>query len=352
MNVSENSAFVRTELRPVCRVCGTPGVTVYDNLQDRLFGVAEIWSMKKCENSQCGAHWLDPAPIEEDLGKLYTSYYTHIDLANQGTPGALRRFKRRVAAAYLFRRYRVGNPPTSFWDNVGAALLRLNPVWCANLDFSVFYVPLQTGGRLLKVGCGSGTMLARMAGYGWDVTGLDFDERAVANARAKGLEVHHGSLAQQRYSEHTFDAVVMSHVIEHVAEPEALLRECLRILKPGGKLVVVTPNVSGRMHAKYRKNWLHLDPPRHLFLFSPTALATLVDKAGYRDVTVSTTVRDAAGLWRASRSLAWRGVFDMGRPATGLERIASEIAGLFFGYAHRMSGVGGDELVAVAKRKD
>lgn len=351
MSVSENSAIVRTEPRPVCRVCRTPGVAVYDNLQDRLFGVPGVWSMKKCGNPRCGAHWLDPVPIEEDLGKLYARYYTHTDRAIPGTPGALHRFKRRVAAAYLFRRYRVGNHPASFWDEVGAALLRLNPVWCANLDFSVFYLPSQTGGRLLEVGCGSGTMLATMAGYGWDVTGLDFDERAVANARAKGLEVHHGGLAQQRYSEHMFDAVVMSHVIEHVAEPEALLRECLRILKPGGKLVVITPNVSGRMHAMYRGNWLHLDPPRHLFLFSPTALATLVDKAGFRDVAVSTTVRDAAGLWRASRSLARRGVFDMGRPATRLERIASEIAGLFFGYAHRMTTAGGDELVAVAKRK-
>ena len=68
------------------------------------------------------------------------------------------------------------------------------------------------------------------------------DPKAVEAARRRGLDVRLGSVEQQAYASDTFDAVVMSHVIEHVPDPRGLIRECRRILKQGGHFVCITPN--------------------------------------------------------------------------------------------------------------
>ena len=73
---------------------------------------------------------------------------------------------------------------------------------------------------------------------------MDFDEKSVRNARSKGLNVHYGDLLAQKFESGIFDAVVMSHLIEHVPSPLSVLQESYRVLKPGGVLVVLTPNTA------------------------------------------------------------------------------------------------------------
>lgn len=107
---------------------------------------------------------------------------------------------------------------------------------------------------------------------GWHVEGLDLDPTAVKVASSRGLAIHLGSLKEQNFPDQSFDPVVSSHVIEHVHDPVGLLGECRRILRPDGKLVIITPNIASWGHAWFRSNWLALDPPRHLHLFKATSL--------------------------------------------------------------------------------
>jgi 2-polyprenyl-3-methyl-5-hydroxy-6-metoxy-1,4-benzoquinol methylase len=103
---------------------------------------------------------------------------------------------------------------------------------------------------------------------GWKVEGLDFDEQAVRRARnIYRLNVKQGTLEEARYPDHSFDAVTLRHVIEHLADPLKTLRECLRVLRPGGTLVVVTPNSESLGHGLTHEYWRGLEVPRHLEYF-------------------------------------------------------------------------------------
>jgi len=74
-----------------------------------------------------------------------------------------------------------------------------------------------------------------------------------------------------------------------------LIRECFRLLKPGGILSIVTPNSQSFGHSAFKNDWRGLEPPRHLYIYSPTALERLALLAGFHDYTIVTTAINAAG---------------------------------------------------------
>jgi SAM-dependent methyltransferase len=112
----------------------------------------------------------------------------------------------------------------------------------------------------------------------------------VTVARANGLDVRCGSLEEQGYTSESFDAIHLCHVIEHVPDPQGLLAECARLLRPGGKLVIFTPNISSLSHRIFRQDWRGLEPPRHLQVFSPGAMQKMFDGSAFTSVSVETHV--------------------------------------------------------------
>ena len=88
-----------------------------------------------------------------------------------------------------------------------------------------------------------------------------------------------------------------------------IARECRRILKPQGKLVVVTPNLASQGHHAFREAWVHLDPPRHLYLFSPVTLRDCCERVGLQVETLRTSARTAAWVWAASDTIRRKGSF-------------------------------------------
>jgi hypothetical protein len=65
---------IRSRPFPECSLCGTRGEPLYAGLTDRLFGAPGEWNLKCCSNSGCGLIWLDPMPLEDDIGKAYENY--------------------------------------------------------------------------------------------------------------------------------------------------------------------------------------------------------------------------------------------------------------------------------------
>jgi SAM-dependent methyltransferase len=98
-----------------------------------------------------------------------------------------------------------------------------------------------------------------------------------------------GSFESIGYPDNSFDAIAMYHVIEHIPDPISLLKECYRILKPGGHLFAVTPNIESWGHRKFGINWRGLEPPRHLHLFSQTTLHSCAQKSGFKVFKTWTT---------------------------------------------------------------
>jgi len=226
----------------------------------------------------------------------------------------------------------------------------LDPRRRADLDFSVFYLVSKQQGLLLDVGCGGGSLLKGLHELGWEGEGVDFDAKAVRNARSKGLRVHLGSLAEQQFATNTFDAVTMSHLIEHVSDPVALLRECHRVLKPGAWLVIVTPNANSWGHRLYGANWRGLEPPRHLHIFAPRPLANLLRETGFRNICMSTTIRAADFYFIASRSLQRTGRHEMGQTEPRTVRFWGRAMQAIEWVWLKLDPKVGEEIVAVAQK--
>lgn len=300
--MTANGAQIRAHPHPRCLLCGAEGLVLYRELEDRLFGAPGRWRMRRCPNPNCGILWLDPMPLPEDIGQAYQAYYTHAETKRDRNPHLQKLFN-QVRSGYLAQRY--GYPPEGrkMVQRLLGLLVRLHPARKASLDFDVMHLPYRPAGKLLEVGSGSGKFLESMRRLGWHVEGVDFDPHAVKCAREKGLPVVLGTLESQRYPDGSFDAVVMSHVIEHVHDPEGLLRECRRILRSRGQITVVTPNAKSLGHRVFGADWRGLEPPRHLQVFTPLALRTLAEKAGFNRLRVSVTIRSAREICRASRSI-------------------------------------------------
>jgi len=140
------------------------------------------------------------------------------------------------------------------------------------------------GGDLLDFGCGGGSFLAIAESCGWRASGVDPDPKAVAKCLAQGLTATAGGMDVFDGKEALFDQITMNHVVEHVYDPPGVLQACWRLLKPGGRLWLQTPNIESLGHEHYGPDWRGLEPPRHLVIFSGRALESELRKAGFSRV--------------------------------------------------------------------
>lgn len=337
------SLEISTSPAPRCILCAEPGRILYHGLRDRLFAAPGVWSLAQCPMRACGLIWIDPMPAPEDVHRLYASYYTHA--GNAPRSGMLARLFAAAKRGYVANRfgYRAGA-----LERALGLLPWIYPGRRSELDFSVMWLSRQRLGRLLDVGAGSGWLVEHMAALGWDAEGLDFDARAVEHARSRGLKMHRGGLAQQKFADASFDAVTMSHSIEHVHDPVGWLAEARRVLKPAGRLALATPNTRSLLHRRFREHWFALDPPRHLHLFNRDALGSALRKAGFAGSRIFTSVRDANGAYLGSRSIRRSGRHDMTARAAALQRFVARMVQLSESERLVFDRDAGEDLVALA----
>jgi SAM-dependent methyltransferase len=139
-------------------------------------------------------------------------------------------------------------------------------------------------GELLDVGSGFGFFLSEMKNRGWDVTGIEISQKAMDYARdVLGLTIHPGPLEKANFPDNYFDAVTGFYVIEHLPYPMVFLRECHRILKPGGLLLLRYPHttpIKNLLQIFGIKNRLY-DLPAHLSDFSPKMIQRCLERIGF-----------------------------------------------------------------------
>lgn len=286
-NESANT-MIRAMPQPTCYCCGGGGQLLFRDLCDSLFSAQGRWSLRKCTSAGCGLLWLDPMPIEEDLNLAYQEYYTH-DTVERSAAHRIARLLYRLATG---------------------SVLALAGIPGERRRADQMFLGDVAPGRLLDVGCGSGRFLLTMRRRGWDVMGVDFDPAAVRAASGRyGVEVHLGTLADLAVEGLQFDAITASHVIEHVRDPTALLAQCRRLLRPGGRVVLRTPNARSYGLTRYGAAWRGLEPPRHLHLFTVEALATCAARAGFAAADCFTSTAMADVTLTASRLIARRGSY-------------------------------------------
>jgi SAM-dependent methyltransferase len=209
-------------LMPDCAWCGSP-------LDDRAI---RLRGRTRCPD--CGAATTDPWPSDEELARAYGDWYR---------PASGRRF------AFV-------------GDGV---LRRTRALLAGRLD------EIAPPGPVLDVGAGDGVLIDALRRRGREAQGLERHSRR-PDVREEPLAEVGGGWA----------ALVFWHSLEHLPEPGEAIRHAARLLIPGGVVVVAVPNLDSLQARAFGDRWLHLDPPRHLVHLSARALASGLERCGFR----------------------------------------------------------------------
>ncbi len=145
-----------------------------------------------------------------------------------------------------------------------------------------------SGGRLLDVGCGNGIFLELfLRRSGWEVVGVDLSSAAVGRCREKGIHAVQATIEAFDDAD-GFDVVTLWEVLEHVFDPLAVLRRCRDLMRPGGALVLTTPNIGGFDYLVLGSDSSNILAPVHLNYFDLRSLTLMLERAGFRRIEVTT----------------------------------------------------------------
>lgn len=287
-----------------CPLCRTGRRRMlHGGLEDRLFGAAGHWTLWKCPD--CGCGWLDPRPDRTSIARAYAGYLTHSvseSAIRLTRPGILQGLKEQAVHAWLNHALGYQLSPVLPLPVACRILSRQRQRQILN---RVRHLPCPTDGRtrVLDVGSGNGAFLLIAQTLGYKATGLEPDPHAVSLARKSGCTVHAGSLPHPDLPREHYDHITLAHVLEHLHDPLATLRECLTLLRPGGRLWVQTPNLEGAGHAYWGSDWRGLEPPRHLVLLTPESLQRTLCEAGFRETRLLPSPLEAHEMFRHSLAI-------------------------------------------------
>ena len=234
-----------------CPVCNSKEISPLLTVPD--FSVSketfEIW---QCKN--CSVRFTQNAPDENSIGRYYQSpdYISHSN-TNKGV----------VNKAYqLVRNYTLQQKAKLIKKFTG-----------------------KKEGKILDVGCGIGAFLGTMQQHHWEVTGLEPE----AEARNKAFQLYginvQAPTALNSLPQHSFDAITLWHVLEHVHSLHEYIDKLKNLLKPNGILFIAVPNYASEDAAAYNIHWAAYDVPRHLYHFTPQSINVLMQQHHLKVVT-------------------------------------------------------------------
>jgi SAM-dependent methyltransferase len=134
----------------------------------------------------------------------------------------------------------------------------------------------------LDVGCGTGSFLNDVQAFtGCQVYGVDISKTAAKTAKESyGLDILTGTIFESSFANGYFDVITAWSYLEHVNDPIQVMLKISSLLKPGGCLIMNTPNFDSLNSKIFRDKWYHLDCPRHLYLYTPETITALLQETG------------------------------------------------------------------------
>jgi len=242
-----------------------------------------VWDLARCED--CGHIFADPCPTPAFLNALYSALDD--PLYDEESGGREKNFLR-----------------------VFKTLEKLRP----------------EKGRLLDVGSATGILMDLAARRGWETEGVEPSAWAVAFARDRyGLTVREGVFETAAVPPASVDVVTMIDFIEHTARPYDAMRKAAEVLRPGGLLCVVTPDIRSVASRLARGKWWHLRTA-HLAYFSRRSLDALLKRTGFSVVRRKSYSWTFSAHYLATRLRVSRFLARSGRPASFLKRIPIKLA--------------------------
>jgi SAM-dependent methyltransferase len=308
---------------PRCPLCADPrSASELEELRDTSFGTAPgVWSLKRCRG--CRAVYLDPRPDPASIHLAYRDYYTHAAGADDSSSGVFGRLTKALSNGYRNRIFGTRLRPALA---AGSILIPMFPSRAARIRREDRLLGQARGVErsVLDVGCGNGQFLRWARQLGWRCYGVEMDPQAAAVARAHGGEILASQLQDLGAAhDRSFDAITLSHVLEHLHEPLAALCHCRRLLKPGGLLWLETPNIDSAGYEIYGRDWRGLETPRHLVIFNPSAVRSCLERAGFDDVRILPPDDVGAGLFLTSELMRLGYIAERDRPVVAKETLES-----------------------------
>lgn len=236
-----------------CPACKSLSCRVFmEGCKDILYRCPGEWLLLECMD--CQLIFRVPSLTQDNLLKYYPKEYSPYN-PEAGLNGSILGGLLRNAAMFPYR-LRFGSPE-----------------WTES--------PFGNG-HLLDVGCGAGALLKQMTALGWKCWGLDVSSIAIEKAQKNVPQATYlQSTLTDLNIKHTFDAIVLSHVLEHLPDPVDSLHKCFDLLVPGGKLLIGIPNINSPEANLFGRYWSGLDIPRHMVHFRKSVIRRLLEASGF-----------------------------------------------------------------------
>jgi len=241
-----------------CCICETKEADFIGKGKDFEYNpLSDDFSVRRCVN--CGLVFLSPRPAITEFEKIYPANYHAFDFSEE-----------KFGVAYKIR------------SKLEAA------------RFLEVCKGLPDNAAIVDVGCGDGFHLNLLRKYGnksWSLEGIDLDKRAIEMAERRGFVVHQGTVESIDLPSNRYELAFMIQTIEHVENPVEVLLGIRRILKPGGRLVIVTDNTGSVDFGFFKKRyWGGYHFPRHWNLFNRNSMSRLAGKTNFEIVRLRTIV--------------------------------------------------------------
>jgi len=230
--------------REKCPICGSEKLLKKYNIQD--FTVSkEYYELVEC--SACNFIFTQDAPSAEEIGPYYKNedYVSHSD----------------TQKGLFFKIYHIVR--NYMLEQKRKAIVK-------HLD--------SDGKKILDIGAATGHFLNHMQKNGFDPVGIEQDKEVREKAEQTfGISMFPTEKLYE-FSAQTFDVITLWHVLEHVHDLDAYLKQIKKILKPNGLLLIALPNRESYDAKKYKEYWAAWDIPIHLWHFSPNNIRDLLKK--------------------------------------------------------------------------
>jgi len=250
----------------LCRICQEENSNQIFSVKEMMLGLRESFSYFECLNCGC----LQIVEIPQNISQYYPNNYYSLDNSPEiHFTGLLKRVLKAKRDAFLISGYGI----------LGLMIQKIYPNQSIEL-INFREAKLKKSDKILDVGCGAGIIPYVFYNAGFkNIIGIDPFINSDINY-ANGLSIKKKDFLN--LTEDNYSVIMYNHSFEHLTNPKEHLEKAHNILAPNGKIIIRIPTVSSFAWKKYGVNWVQLDAPRHIFLYSINSLKILADNTGFQ----------------------------------------------------------------------
>lgn len=264
-----------------CPICSKNDCkTTYNDLFDDRYAYPDLFTLKECD--RCSSYYLENPVTPSQAGKLYENYYF--------TNTTSSKEKAKISTiSNLLKKYK---------------LKKIYDRYTGNINLG--YLTKKTE-KILDFGCG-GTLNAEVANLDKNKrTWIEINGNIVQDIKDQWYKCYQWDLTSIDHIKEKFDIILMSQVIEHVYEPIHILENAKKLLNPGGRIIMSTPNNKSVFKNKYQKKRINRHTPYHTVLYSPETFQYIGKLLHAKKTSVKTNTPTARYLIQKNFSLPPKG---------------------------------------------